>query len=166
MGQIIQKTNMKLKLLIEISVLVFTTSVLIENQEYSQFPESFDDLKEQAPFVRAVTKNQDDGQYLDSYDNYVRSFTNNKEQDRKEKEDFAVDPENRRRSSSKSKRRSSSQSKRRPSSQSKRRRSSSQSRRRSSSQSKRRPSSQSKGTPSTQSKGRPSSQSKGRPSSQ
>merc|ERR1712123_493131 len=144
MGQRIQNTNMKFKLLIEISVLVFTTCVLTENQDYKQFPDSFDDLEEQAPFVRALTKNQDDGQYLDSYDNYVRSFTNNKDQDRKEKEDFAFDPENRRRSSSKSRRRSSSQSKRRPSSQSKRR-SSSQSKRRPSSQSKRRSSSQSKG---------------------
>merc|ERR1711892_1112541 len=156
-------TNMKMKLLIEISVFFFATCVLTENQDYGQYPESFFKHEEPAPFVRTLTENQDDGKNLGNTDNYEERSLTEIQGQLKDEKDSAVDSENRRGQ----KRRRTSQSKRRSSPQSKRRRSS-QSKRRPSSQSKRRPSYQSKGRPSSQSKARPSyepsTQPKGRPS--
>merc|ERR1712106_1135587 len=145
---------------IQISVLVFATCVLTENQDYGRYPDSFFKHEEQAPFVRAMTEKQDDDEYLGNTDNYEeRSLTENQGQIKEEKEDFAVDSENRRGP----KRRRTSQAKRRPSYQSKGRPSYEPS-----TPPKGRPSYQSKGRPSYepsyQSKGRPSYHPKGRPS--
>merc|ERR1711892_1075951 len=154
-------TNMKMKLLIEISVFFFATCVLTENQDYGQYPESFFKHEEPAPFVRAMTENQDDRKNLGNTDNYEERSLTEIQGQLKDEKDSAVDSENRRGQ----KRRPTSQPKGRPSQQPKGRPSYEPS-----TQPKGRPRYQSKGRPSyepsTQPKGRPSYQSKGRTSYQ